>query len=976
MKLKKILAGALVAAMVLTGIPTNGMQVFAWDNDILTSSYTGYQNIDLYTSGSNQNVTVETGSAETRPENGNYPGTNVLDNSMDTDWCTQWGDNCTGEGTKNWIEFRLTEAQTVAGVLYKTNMGANGRVKRAKIEVKREGESTYTTVYETPDTDVWTEAQEEALFTPVENVTSVRFWALATYDNNGNNGQIVQAREMRLVTIPEGVEKVTATSTNETPDLGTTKLHIAHGSDQDSITVASGTPVIYTATVNDSAIFMGWVNESGTVVSSEKTYQTTVTRNLNLTAKFKKQTDTSEMTEIPVTASNASTNSSYTGCEAVMAFDGNASTFWLSNWKGNGRVSESNPMWIQMKFTDGSATVSRNVQKIAYLPRPENTNVPGFGAGKDYKVFVANKTSGEPQASDFVLAAEGTLPFLQTVNVDNIQEIELPYPVQATHVRLQFTSVHSQSSQPFPSASIIKYYAGSEDSAKQIRDVSELVKSADTTKGTVTYSRTKTVEDYVVATQLTATPTSGYQFVKWIVTDLNDTEATPTIITEQNPTVQMDGKHVYTAQFVKATVTGSDSFTLKAWSESADTSYTSGKKQLDITVDKTDGLNIDDIEWVSDNDNIAIVSAVENTDSRKASATVTAVAANADGVSTTTIKATLAGKTLAQWTVTVDDATELQSKITDITSDVGEDISENTLKFKYRSDGEHASDLTAFINAYNAAKTDTTESVGTLLTNLTNVYDNLQPLYKVTVDISGIDGLNLNDVKLESKYTTDNLETNNWLAGSDQTSKWIYVPMIEKVTVSVPEAVNTTDGGSIKFTQWNDITTGTAVKAASVREYSFYIVDKYTYKPQYDTSEPASDIINYCKTKYTKSTKKLSFVAKRNVPRDGYIIREHGVVITDRIGWINHYKNNVDAFKKGAIRTRKSTAKGKAHSGTYEAIMTAKQVGESKEWYGRSYIEYVKVKDGKIETDEKGNEILYTNYSKVVPYPATSSVTN
>lgn len=90
MKLKKILAGALVAAMVLTGIPTNGMQVFAWDNDILTSSYTGYQNIDLYTSGSNQNVTVETGSAETRPANGNYPGTNVLDNSMDTDWCTQW----------------------------------------------------------------------------------------------------------------------------------------------------------------------------------------------------------------------------------------------------------------------------------------------------------------------------------------------------------------------------------------------------------------------------------------------------------------------------------------------------------------------------------------------------------------------------------------------------------------------------------------------------------------------------------------------------------------------------------------------------------------------------------------------------------------------------------------------------------------------------------------------------------------------
>lgn len=42
MKLKKILAGALVAAMVLTGIPTNGMQVFAWDNDILACPEKGY----------------------------------------------------------------------------------------------------------------------------------------------------------------------------------------------------------------------------------------------------------------------------------------------------------------------------------------------------------------------------------------------------------------------------------------------------------------------------------------------------------------------------------------------------------------------------------------------------------------------------------------------------------------------------------------------------------------------------------------------------------------------------------------------------------------------------------------------------------------------------------------------------------------------------------------------------------------------
>lgn len=966
MKLKKILAGALVAAMVLTGIPTSGIQVFAWDNDILTSSYTGYQNIDLYAEEPNKNVEVTAAS-----KNDSYPSKRLVNNDFSQDWWTAWGgSNCYADNN-NYVEFTLTTPQTVAGVLYLVTTGQNAAISRAKIEVATEG-GEYKTVYQTPYSESWLDTDHsftvsgslcykgEAIFTPVSNVKKVKVWGW------GTDSTKLTGRKMRLVTIPDNIDRFTATAVSETPNLGTASVDIAHGSGHDSITVASGTPVVYTAAPNDSMIFLGWADEKGTIVSSEKTYQTTVKSNMTLTAKFRERQV--QLSVIDVSEGTPYANSEQTSTDEVdnhpasKAFDNNSGTFWLVDWQNFGNLSKNNAAYIQMKFAK-----SKKVQQIEYLPRTDHS----WGDAKDYEVLVAKKETGDPTDSEFVTVAKGTFSQWTTLDTDHAQIIELPYPVQATHVRLKITSTYGQQ---FPSASIIKYYGNQESSAKQIKNVSDLVRSANETMGEVTYSRTKTVEDYVEATQLTANPIGGSKFVKWVVTDESG-KVTGTI-KEQNPTVQMDGKHVYTAQFVKATVTGSDSFTLKTWSESADTSYTSGKKQLDITVDKTDGLNIDDIEWVSDNDNIAIVKAVENTDLRKASATVTAVAANPDGVSTTTIKATLAGKTLAQWTVTVDDATELQSKITDITSDVGEDISENTLKFKYRSDGEHASDLTDFINAYNAAKTDTTESVETLLTNLTNVYDNLQPLYKVTVDISDIDGLDPADVKLESKYTSDNLETNNWLTGSDQTSKWIYVPMIEKVTVSVPEAVNTTDGGSIKFTQWNDITTGIPVKAASVREYSFYIVDKYTYKPQYDTSEPASDIINYCKTKYTKSTKKLSFVAKRNVPRNEYIIREHGVVITDRIGWFKYYKKNEDAFKKGATRTRKSTAKGKAHSGTYEAIMTAKQVGESTEWYGRSYIEYVKVKDGKIETDENGNEILYTNYSKVVPYPATSSVTN
>ena len=75
--------------------------------------------------------------------------------------------------------------------------------------------------------------------------------------------------------------------------------------------------------------------------------------------------------------------------------------------------------------------------------------------------------------------------------------------------------------------------------------------------------------------------------------------------------------------------------------------------------------------------------------------------------------------------------------------------------------------------------------------------------------------------------------------------------------------------------------------------------------------------------------------------------------VTDATGW-NRYENNTEAFVKGATRTRKSVAKGKANNGTYEAKL---KCGKNEKWYGRSYVTYT---DG-VST--------YTLYSDITEYP-------
>ena len=912
MKLKKILAQSLAVAMVLSSIPVSGFHVSAMENDILTSSNQGYQNIDLVTDGDNKNVTVTVGSVQ--PD---YPGTAVLDNNMNTLWHTKWNYNCITKG-ENWINFKLTEAQKVAGVLYKTDSdGAkNGQVKRAKVEVSTDNGDTYTEVYRTSDTNVWSSAdtQNEVLFTPVENVTDVKFTGLETYGaiTGGQDNYFVKAREMRLVTIPDDVSKVTATVTNQNPDEGTAKVDVLHGSGHDSITVASGTPVIYTATPSDSAIFTGWVNESGTVVSNLTSYQVTATRDMNLTARFTKK-DLLSLTEISVLASNASANSyhpsgSNTDGPASWAFDDNDARWWHTNWSGNntdenhqGQASESNPLYIQMKFTDDTnAVVSKNVQKITYKKRTAPANNTS-GAGKDYQVLVANKTSGEVTDEDFVVAASGTLD-----PTPNEQEIVLPYPVEATHVRLRFTSSYDSG---WVTATKIKFYEGAEKSKKQIKDVSGLVQSADANMGTATSSRTKTIQDFIVDTQLTATPAENCKFVKWIVTDQDG--AVVSEIEEQNPTVQMDGNHTYTAMFAKVNEVSI------ALSDTYVSMNKGDKKQLTATVTDTAGTVGIDTSVVWESSNPEVVSVNETTGE------ITALqVTNEGGEVTITAKPNADTTKSATCTVVVNEtpSTDTLNALLDEALDMSQ-LSESYTEASRKA-------LATVARKIRDNMPNTADAITQAETDIREAMKKLVQLYKITVP---------------SEYVTIQA-TKGEAEGKQGGQQWVYVPLFEDVIVTINDSVNTADQ---QFAGWmykgKTVCTNTS--------YKFFVIGDMDLT--YTTGERKQEEVNlFCNSKYNTSIGKLSFIGKRMVPTM-YKVIEHGIVITDATGW-RKYESNQNAFVKKASRTKTSIAKGKANNGTYEAKLAC---GKNEEWYGRSYVTYT---DGYT---------TYTMYSEVSKYP-------
>ena len=303
MKLKKILAGTLAATLVMTGVPNAGFTVFA-ETDVLSDTGAsdesitalaaedampapyGYENLQLTV---NDNVTVTTNKSDTPV------AMNILTN--DDNAFFSLDGNTDG---RPWMNFHFKEPQTVAGLTYYlTNGQRNGYAKTVKIEIKTSDSSEYKTVYENETAWAKDNNAHTAIFTPVSNVTDVKFHAVTTYYEGAPN--YLQIKKMRIMTAPEGAEMVTATAASENTALGTAMADVSDAKAKaDTVQVMPGVAVKYQATVANGTTgrFAGWQDAQGNIVSRDRVYTTVLEENTTLTAKF--ETGTSARIEIPL----------------------------------------------------------------------------------------------------------------------------------------------------------------------------------------------------------------------------------------------------------------------------------------------------------------------------------------------------------------------------------------------------------------------------------------------------------------------------------------------------------------------------------------------------------------------------------------------------------------------------------------------------------------------------------------------------
>ena len=535
MKLKKILAGTLAATLVMTGVPNAGFTVFA-ETDVLSDTEAsdegisalaaedampapyGYQNLPLTV---NDNVTVTTNKSST-------PVTmDILTNNDNTFFSLDG--NTDG---RPWMNFHFDTPQTVAGLTYYLTSGQlNGYAKTVKIEIKTSDSSEYKTVYENETAWAKDNNAHTAIFTPVSNVTDVKFHAVTTYYDGAPNH--LQIKKMRIMTAPEGAEMVTATAASENEALGTAMADVSDAKAKaGTVRVMPGVAVKYQATVKDEETgrFTGWQDAQGTIVSRDRVYTTVLEKNTTLTAKF--ETGTSERIEIPLgsnmaynsanpdnikaSSDRAPGNASDMDGRAWYAFDRNSdgtaniNTHWHSDYSNQsatspGRVRANNPIWIQAGFN-----VAKNVSKVTYQTR--NNGGESANCAKKYQILAANMSNptDTPKDEDFAVVCEG-----EFIPKKIVQEVDLPVTVQATHIRLKVLS--TQTENDYITASNIEMYEFNGGEVKNLIDTPAVaLDSASKGLGTVSRSAGKVVEGLNTEVTYTATPKAGSRFVKWV----------------------------------------------------------------------------------------------------------------------------------------------------------------------------------------------------------------------------------------------------------------------------------------------------------------------------------------------------------------------------------------------------------------------------------------------------------------------------
>ena len=517
--------------------------------------------------------------------------------------------------------------------------------------------------------------------------------------------------------------------------------------------------------------------------------------------------------------------------------------------------------------------------------------------------------TAQPGDSDFALVKTGVLE-----NNAGPQDIILPTPVRATHVRLKFTSSYDGST--YVTASKIGMF---EDSANpnKCADIVDIptVESNNTALGTVETSTQKMIDKIDNSITMTATPAAGCHFVKWLITDKVANEAFEKSAKSITETVNNNTRYTYTAMFAK------DAEVNVSLDQTYVTMYVGDAAQtLVATVTNAENTNV---TWSTDNAQVATVDGGIVTAVGAGEATITATSEQDDTKTATCTVVVNAKPSTESLLALMNEATSKKDE---------------TTKYTAASRSKLESALT---EAEKAASSNVEAVIKQAENTLRDALDNLEALYMIRVNVGE------NAAKAEIITAGDDGEIHRDADGST----YIYAPLIKRVTVKA----DATNKAGVPFSHWYlDSDPDLKVMSTST-SYSFYVVGEMSFSAKYDAVKTDPEVNLFCTTKYSTAAGKLSFIAKRSVDKT-YTVVEHGVIITDQTGWDKYYNNNrEEAMIKGATRTRKSVAKGTANIGTYEAKLKA---GKTEKWYGRSYVTYT---DG-YKT--------YTEYSDIAPYPA------
>ena len=549
MKLKKILAQTLAAAMVLTSIPVANFTVFAAEDaayvsddagtagdtastadatetDALPAPY-GYKNLQL-TVGTDVTITTSGDATDDMKKNLLSTGTPCLEMNNNGD---------------KWIDFEFNVPKTVSGCLYKKVSQTNGHVKIARVDIKTDASDSYKTVYQTETSSAWTNDAKvnAALFSTVQNVKNVRFYGVETYYSGEGNKTTLKVDLMSILTTADD-SAVTASASTSDEAKGTATVSIPDSTVSDTtLSVSKGVPVKYQATATEAGEFVEWHDASGKIVSNDAVYTTTAEENTALTAVFRdayyEKIDQNVLKENAKDNSHANVNNASThDLPATAAFDGDESTLWHQNYSNSGGVgsqekpSASNPIWIQTSFgTEEGKNKVETVGCLTYRGRPGRSLSTRIS---DYVILAACKESGSPEAGEWAVVKAGTMS--SNISAGNAVEKITFTPVKATHIRLIALSGYNSAN--FVCAGEINLYRVKDTSAK-VSELTDISKSTGIENGTVTIlppgykttddSNTAAAADesasvigkYLLGTTrnvtLYAAPAEGYLFEGW-----------------------------------------------------------------------------------------------------------------------------------------------------------------------------------------------------------------------------------------------------------------------------------------------------------------------------------------------------------------------------------------------------------------------------------------------------------------------------